>query len=34
MDNFGLYNVLLAIATNKPVQLMAGFVVQGHIYCM
>ncbi len=27
-----LYNVLLAIATNIPVRLMTGFVVQGHIY--
>ncbi len=30
--NFDPYNVLLALATNKPVLLMAGFVVQGHIY--
>ncbi len=28
-DNFDPYNVLLAIATNIPVQLMTGFVVQG-----
>ncbi len=26
------YNVLLAIATNIPMRLMTGFVVQGHIY--
>ncbi len=26
------YNVLLAIATNIPVRLMTGFVIQGHIY--
>jgi len=26
------YNLLLAIATNIPVQLMTGFVVQGHKY--
>ncbi len=32
IDNFDLYNVLLAIATNNPVQLMSSFVVQGHIY--
>ncbi len=31
MDNFALYNVLLAIATNLPVLIMTGFVVQGHI---
>ncbi len=31
MDNFDQYNVLLAIATNKHVLLMTGFVVQGHI---
>ncbi len=30
MYNFDLYNVLLAIATNIPVLLMTGFVVQGH----
>ncbi len=29
--NFDPHNVLLAIATNIPVQLMTGFVVQGHI---
>ncbi len=32
MDNFDPYNVLLAIATNIPVLLMTGFVVQGHIW--
>ncbi len=32
MDNFDPYNVLLAIATNIPVLLKTGFVVQGHIY--
>jgi len=26
------YNVLLAIATNTPVLLLTGFVIQGHIY--
>ncbi len=31
MDNFDPYSVLLAIATNILVQLMTGFVVQGHI---
>ncbi len=31
IDNFDPYNVLLAIATNIPVRLMAVFVVQGHI---
>ncbi len=31
MDNFDPYNVLLAIATNMPVLLMTGFVIQGHI---
>ncbi len=31
MDNFDPYNVLLAIATNIPVLLMTGFVLQGHI---
>ncbi len=30
MYNFDPYNVLLAIATNIPVLLMTGFVVQGH----
>ncbi len=30
--NFDPYNVLLAIATNIPVLLPAGFVVQGHKY--
>ncbi len=29
--NFDPYNVLLAIATNIPQRLKAGFVVQGHI---
>ncbi len=29
--NLDPYNVLLAIATNIPVLLMTGFVVQGHI---
>ncbi len=32
MDNFDPYNVLLAIATNIPVLLMTGFVLQCHIY--
>ncbi len=32
MDNFDSYNVLLAIATNIPVLLMTGFVLQGHIF--
>ncbi len=32
MDNFDPYNVFLAIATNIPVLLMTGFVLQGHIY--
>ncbi len=32
MDNFDSYNVLLAIATNIPVQFKSGFVVQGHIF--
>ncbi len=31
MDNFDLYNVFLAIATNIPQRLKTGFVVQGHI---
>ncbi len=31
MYNFDPYNVLLAIATNIPVLLMTGFVLQGHI---
>ncbi len=31
IDHFDPYNVLLAIATNIPVLLKAGFVVQGHI---
>ncbi len=30
INNFDPYNVLLAIATNLPVQHMTGFVVQGH----
>ncbi len=30
MDHFDPYNVLLAIATNIPVWLMTGFVLQGH----
>ncbi len=30
--NFDPYNVFLAIATNMPVLLMTGFVVQGHKY--
>ncbi len=30
IDNFYPYNVFLAIATNIPVLLMTGFVVQGH----
>ncbi len=32
IDHFDPYNVFLAIATDIPVPLMAGFVVQGHIY--
>ncbi len=32
INNFDPYNVLLAIATNKSVLLMTGFVVQGHIF--
>ncbi len=32
MYHFGPYNVLLAIATNIPMLLMTGFVVQGHIF--
>ncbi len=31
-NNFYLYNVLLAIATNIPQRLKTGFVVQGHIF--
>ncbi len=31
MDYFDPYSVLLAIATNIPVLLMTGIVVQGHI---
>ncbi len=31
INNFDPYNVFLAIATNIPVQLKTGFVVQGHI---
>ncbi len=31
IDNFDLYNVFLAIATNIPQQLKTGFVVQSHI---
>ncbi len=30
INNFDPYNVLLAIATNIPVLLITGFVVQGH----
>ncbi len=39
MDNFDPYSVFLAIATNIPVLLMTGFVLQGHkcsfvaLYC-
>jgi len=29
--NFDPCNVLLAIATNKPVRLVTGFVIQSHI---
>jgi len=29
---FAPYNVLLAIATNRPVLLMTGFVIQGNIW--
>ncbi len=32
IDKFDPYNVFLAFATNIPVLLMTGFVVQGHIY--
>ena len=32
IDHFDPYNVLLAIATNIPVRLMTGFVIQGHTY--
>ncbi len=32
MDNFDSYNVLLVIATNIPVLLMTGLVLQGHIF--
>ncbi len=32
INNFDPYNVFLAIATNIPVLLMNGFVVQGHIF--
>ncbi len=31
IDNFDTYNVCLAIATNIPVLLKTGFVLQGHI---
>ncbi len=31
INNFDPYNVLLAIATNIPVLLMTGFVLQGHV---
>ncbi len=31
-DNFDLYNVFLAIATNISERLKTGFVVQGHIF--
>ncbi len=32
IDHFDPYNALLAIATNIPMLLKTGFVVQGHIY--
>ncbi len=32
INNFDPYNLLLAIATNIPVLLMTGFVLQGHRY--
>ena len=32
MDNFDPYNVLLAIATDIPVRLETGDVIQGHAY--
>ncbi len=32
IDNFDPYNVFLAIATNIPVLLKTGFVLQGHTY--
>ncbi len=31
IDNFDLYNILLASATNIPIRLKTGFVVQGQI---
>ncbi len=31
IDNFDLYSVFLAVATNIPQRLETGFVVQGHI---
>ncbi len=31
IDHFDPYAVLLCIATNIPMMLMTGFVVQGHI---
>ncbi len=31
IDHFDPYNVLLAIATNKPQRLNTGFELQGHI---
>ncbi len=34
MDNFDPYNVFLAIATNIPVLLKTGFVLQGHNFAM
>jgi len=30
-DHFDLYKVLFAIATNIPVLLVTGFVIQGHL---
>ncbi len=32
MYNFDAYSVLLSIATNIPVLLKTGFVLQGHIW--
>ncbi len=34
IDNFDPYKVLLAIATNIPVLLKTGFVLQDHIYIL
>jgi len=34
IDHFDPCNLLLAIATNIPVQLVTGFVTQGHIWSL